>query len=43
MLLNLEICILHEITPEKTKICKHAREKYDYLEWLSHKTNICRV
>ena len=34
---------MHEFIPQKTKICKHAREKYDYLESLSHKTNICEV
>ena len=42
MLLNLKIfkiCIMHEFTPQKVKICKHAREKYDYLESLSYKTS----
>ena len=46
MLLNLKffkICIMHEFTPQNTKICKHAREKYQYLESLSHKTYICKV
>ena len=46
MLLNLKtfkICNIHEITPQKVKICKHARKKYDYLESLSHKTNVCKV
>ena len=38
-----KISIMHEITPQKTKICKHAWKKYDYLESLSHKTNICKV
>ena len=37
MLLNLKIlkiCIKHEFAPQKAKICKHAREKYHYLELL---------
>ena len=38
-----KICIMHEFTPQKSKICKHAWKKYDYLESLSHKTNICKV
>ena len=46
MLLNLKIfkiCIIHEFTLQMAKICKHAQKKYDYLESLSHKTNICKV
>ena len=46
MLLNLKkikICIMHEFTPQKAKICKHARKKYQYLESLSHETYICKV
>ena len=46
MLLNLKIfkiCIMHEFTLQKVKICKHAWKKYRYLELLSHKTNICKV
>ena len=46
MLLNLKIfkiCIMHEFTPQKAKIRKHARKKYDYLESLSHKLNIFKV
>ena len=31
------------MTPQKAKICKHARKKYDYLESLSHKKNIYKV
>ena len=41
MLLNLKnfkICIMHEFTPQKAKICKHAWKKYQYLESLIHKT-----
>ena len=34
---------MHEFTPQKAKICKHAREKYHYLESLSHVINICKV
>ena len=40
---NLQICIIHEITTQKVTICKHAWKKYDYLESLLHKTNICKV
>ena len=46
MLLNLKIfkiCIMHEFALQKDKICKHAWKKYDYLESLSQKTNICKV
>ena len=34
---------MHEFTPQKAKIRKHAREKYQYLESLSHQTYICKV
>ena len=30
---------MHEITPQKAKICRHARKKCQYLESLSHETN----
>ena len=46
MLLNLKtfkICIMHEFVPQKAKICKHARKKYQYLESLSHEMNICSL
>ena len=34
---------MHEFTPQKAKLCKHARKTYDYQESLNHKTNICKV
>ena len=34
---------MHEFTPQKAKFPKHAREKYQYLESLSHQTYICKV
>ena len=33
---------MHEFTPQKVKICKHAWKKYNYLESLSHKTYITK-
>ena len=38
-----KICIIHEFTPQKAKICKHARKKYQYSESVSPQTYICKV